>query len=282
MKKINKIFAQCYNYFTAKLSLEPCLDAYETWLLYFWLHLGNGFPVPCHTCATSSVLVWRCVVWCVNLQPYVDIIFCPGDYDKYMSHRSITSRKDEIITPWRAQIENISQWYRAQAIPARVSERMNDCAFVCQTNGPLCSLRVYLTGRACWLWSPNEALFFTLAGRNTESSVTCHHTASHLVSNIEAHLQFFFLLLFDKNIQSMYQTWEQFETLMVQTQHAPHIVPIRVPPVRRLFSSRWWEAALLTSGRENQEERNTPLWVSPSSHILPGLQEATLTRVGGR
>lgn len=72
----------------------------------FLLEQVNGFLIPCHAYYFSvQPVVGLCVCVCcvtvccsVILQPYVDIIFCLGGYDKYMSHRSIMSHKDEIIT----------------------------------------------------------------------------------------------------------------------------------------------------------------------------------------
>lgn len=71
----------------------------------------------------------------------------------YESRVDSVSLRWDHYTPWRAQIENVSYWYKAQAISACASERVSDfvraCVFVCQTNGPLCSVRVYLAGRGC-------------------------------------------------------------------------------------------------------------------------------------
>lgn len=100
------------------------------------------------------VFVWNHVPQQCNSAAVCGHNFLSGRlWQIYESRVDSVSLRWDHYTPWRAQIENVSHWYKAQAIPVYVSEWVSDfvgvCVFVCQTNGPLCSVRVYLAGRGC-------------------------------------------------------------------------------------------------------------------------------------
>lgn len=107
-------------------------------------------------CVTSWWFVCLCEVMfpcSVILQLYGHNFLFGRLWQIYESRLDNVSLRWDHYTPWRARIENVSHWYEAKAISVYVSKRVSDyvraCVFVHQTNGPLCSVRVYLASQGC-------------------------------------------------------------------------------------------------------------------------------------
>lgn len=146
----------------------PSFGAFELWV-YFHLNMLMIFQfLVMRTIFLCSQLMVCVFVW-NHVPQQCDSAAVRGHYflsgrlwQIYESRVDNVSLRWDHYTAWRAQIENVSHWYKAQAISVCVSEWVSDfvrvCVLMCQTNGPLCSVRVYLAGRGCWLWSPDGAL----------------------------------------------------------------------------------------------------------------------------
>lgn len=104
--------------------------------------------------------------------------------------------KDEVSTHHGELGLRIRLWCRAQPIPLCVREKEKEWrggwVCVCQTNGPLSSVRVYLAGRSCGSvgFGVQTRLYFYLGRKGAHYPLCCMFTqfCIHFASNMEAYL----------------------------------------------------------------------------------------------